>query len=328
MKQQNRKSYSLAIYSELLFIFLLLIGMVALFLFLFDSAFPVFKYSLLCIKIITCVILIASIIGLIHIIRIWRKGSLSTLSNYKKITYSLICLLWSFLFLSSIEYLIYIHNKDKFNIENNYINAFTEDKISSLRQEIEHCKKYVDSYNHIYDGLMNKEYVEYHSIDDFYFIVINGDTIELKIQQRQKPGTGTVGMRFDRGINSAEPIGIALKNEPYNSFHPRSEAILKSMQKNDNIKCDELRLLVSQKREMYQDRIEEYKVILEGEVVITFGDFIIYNIFNPSITGNKTHIFIRLIFLLQAIVITFFSGYIYQTLYKILDGEKYNNPEH
>lgn len=85
--------------------------------------------------------------------------------------------------------------------------------------------------------------------------------------------------------------------------------------------------MVHQKIKSYQDRIKEYEAILEDELVITFGDFVIYSIFNSSITGNKTHIFIRLIFLLQAIVVTFFSGYIYQTLYKILDGENKKTPE-
>ena len=75
----------------------------------------------------------------------------------------------------------------------------------------------------------------------------------------------------------------------------------------------------------YENKINSYNIILSSELTISFWDFIIYNIFNPSITGNNTHILIRFIFLLQAIIITFISGYIYQLLYKILDGD--NKPE-
>lgn len=316
------------IHLELFTTFLLLVGVVVLLSSLFDSVFPVFKYSLLSIKITTYFILTVLLVLLIYVIRSWRKRLLKTLSNHRKITYSVICLSVSFIFLSSIEYLIYIQHKDKFNIDDNYTNALTKAQIFSVRQEIEHCKRYVNTYNHIYKGLKNKEYVEYHRIDDCYYTVINGDSIELNIQRRQMPGTGTLGItRIDKGIDNAESIGISLKDESYNLSHPRSNVMLESMQKSNNINGDELRLLVSQKIEMYQDRIEEYKKILQNEVVITFGDFVIYNVFNPNITDNKTHIFIRLIFFLQAIVVTFFSGYIYQTFYKILDGEEFKGPK-
>ena len=99
------------------------------------------------------------------------------------------------------------------------------------------------------------------------------------------------------------------------------------MRQSDSINSDDFQILVHQKIENYQNKIHECNAILEDGLVITFGDFVIYSIFNPSITGNKTHIFIRLLFLLQAIVITFFSGYIYQTLYKILDGKDKKEPE-
>lgn len=328
MKHPNWKLYRLTIYIKIGFIILCFIGIIVLFLFLLDSTFPTFKYSLLCISIITYSILIGSTIGLIVVIKRWRNKSLSILSNYRKILYSLLFLLLSLLLLSSSEYLIYINNKDDFNIENNYVRTAISGKINDITYEIKYCKKYVDKYSNIYEVIKNKKLLGYTNINDFYFTIINGDTLEIRVQKRiPLPGTGTNGIYIIEGLNNAENVGILLKNESCNISHPTSKAILESMQQNDSINGNDFRLLVHKKIEMYQDRIKEYKTILEDGIVITFGDFIIYSIFNPSIIGNKTHIFIRLIFLLQAIVITFFSGYIYQTLYKILDGKDIKEPE-
>lgn len=322
MKRPNWKLYYKMNRIGLWFILLCFVGVFILFLFLYDSTYPVFKYSLLYISIIAYSILIASTLGLIIIIKSWKNKSLSTLSNHRKILYSLSFLLLSFLILSSIEYLIYINDKDKFNIENNYVTTSTRDKMLNITKEIKCYKKYVEKYNRIYEELKNKEYLGYTNTDDLYFTVINGDTIDIKVNEKKPfPGTGTNGV-YIKGINNAEDIGILLKNESYNISHPTSKVILKSIQKNDSINGNDFRLLVHQKIEKYQNVINEYNTILENELTISFGDFIIYNIFNSNITGNKTHIFIRLIFLLQAIIITFFSGYIYQTLYKMLDGEE------
>ena len=261
-------------------------------------------------------------------IRGWRKNPVNTLSNHKKIIFSVSCLFSLLFFLSSIEYISYINNKEEFNIENNFINDSIRDKVLNLRKEITYCKSYINAYYHISEELKKKEYIGYSNIDDFYFTVINDDTIEIKLNERRPhPGGGINSVYINKGINDAEDIGILLKNESYNISHPTSKVILKSMQQKDSIKGDDFSLLVHQKIERYQNRINEYQKMLEDEVVITFGDFIIYSIFNTSITGNKTNIIIRLIFLLQAIVVTFFSGYIYQTLYKILDGEDNQKPK-
>lgn len=313
---------------ELGFIILCLIGTTVLFLFLFDSTFPIFKYSLLCINIIASTILIVSTIGLIVTIKNWRKKLLCSITNYAKIKYSSSCLILSLLLLSSIEYLIYIHNKYNFNIDKNYIQTSVNDKIFDIKREIKSCEKYINEYLHIFEELKNKEHIEYSNTNGLYFTVINDDTIEIKIYEKVPlPGTGTNGIYIKPSLNNAESIGISLNDESGHISHPTSKVILKSMRQNDSISGNDFRLLIHQKIKSYQDRIKEYEAILEDELVVTFGDFVIYSIFNSSITGNRTHIFIRLIFLLQTIVITFFSGYIYQTLYKILDGEDNKEPE-
>lgn len=322
MKCQNWKLCSLIRHIYLWLPFLCLAGTVVLLLFIFDSTFPVFKYSLLCTNIITYTILIISTIALIVAIINWRKKLLNNISNYSKILHSSLCLIFSFAILSSIEYLIYINNQKIFYLEKDYIQTSVNDKIFDIKREIKSCEKYINKYLHIFEELKNKEHIEYSNANDLYFTVINDDTIEIKTQRKRPlPGEGTNGIDFETEWSNAEDISISLKNEPYNITHHSSKTILKSLQQNDSISGKEFRLLVHQKIKSYQDRIKEYEAILEDELVVTFGDFVIYSIFNPNITGNNTHIFIRLIFLLQAIVVTFFSGYIYQTLYKILDGE-------
>ena len=325
MKRPNRKLYRSKL--ELEFIILCLIGTTVLFLFLFDSTSPIFKYSLLCINIITSTILIALTIGLIYAIKNWRKKLLNNISNYSKIKYSSSCLILSLLLLSFIEYLIYIHNKDNFNIDKNYIQTSMNAKILDIKREISYCDEYMNKYIHIIEELKNKKYITYNNTNDYYFTIINSDTIEIDIYRKETIGSGTNGIYIKPSLNNAESIGISLNNESGHISHPTSKVILKSMQQNDSISGNDFRLLVHQKIKSYQDRIKEYEAILEDELVITFGDFVIYSIFNSSITGNKTHILIRLLFLFQTIVITFFSGYIYQTLYKILDGKDKKSPE-
>lgn len=327
MKRPNWKLYRLIVRIDLGFLFLCLIGLIVLLLSLYDSTFPVFKYSLLCISLITYFILIISSIWFIAVIKSWRKRPVSTLSNHKKAKYSISCLLSLFLLLSSIEYLSYINNKEKFNIENNYIKDSTRSKILDIKNKIKHCKSYINAYNHISEKLKGKKYIGYNNIDDFYFTIIDSDTIEIKINRKETIGSGTNGIYINSGLDHAENIEIFLNKEFGHISHPTSKTILKSMQQNDSINGIEFNDIIHQKIQRYQDKLKEYQIILEDEVVITFGDFVIYSIFNPSITGNKTNIFIRFIFLLHAIVITFFSGYIYQTLYKILDGENNKKPK-
>lgn len=325
MKRLNRKSCNLTILRVLWLPLLCLIGIIILLLFLFDSTFPVFKYSILCINIITYAILIASTIGLVILIKYWRKEFLDTISNYRKIFYSSLCIILFLFFFSSCEYLIYIHNQNSFNIENEYIQTSINDKISDVKKEINYCEAYMNDYIHILEELKNKKHIGYSSIDNSYFTIIHDDTIELKINKKRTIGAGSTGIYIDFGLDDARDIGISLRNELYKMSHPSSKAILESMKRNDSINVNDFRILINEKIDRYNNRIKEYKTILENELVITFGDFIIYNLCNSNITGNKTHIIIRLIFYLQAIVITFFSGYIYKTLYKMLDGKEHNN---
>lgn len=151
MKCQNWKLCSLMRHIDLWFPFLCLVGMVVLLLFIFDSTFSVFKYSLLCANIITLTILIVSTIVLIVAIRNWRKKLLNNISNNTKIIYGSICLIFSFVILSSIEYLVYINNQKNFYLEKDYIQTSVNDKIFDIKREIKFCEKYINEYLHIFE---------------------------------------------------------------------------------------------------------------------------------------------------------------------------------
>lgn len=97
-------------------------------LYIFDNIFPAFKYSVLCLKIITWIFLISSLAILLVMIRKTQEKHFHSFSNRKRILYSFSYLSFSLLFLFSIEYLIYIDNKEFYNIEKKYITNSVIDK--------------------------------------------------------------------------------------------------------------------------------------------------------------------------------------------------------
>jgi hypothetical protein len=260
-----------------------------------------------------------------------RKERFCSFSKRSKIVYSLSYLFLSLTFLFSIEYLIYVDNKESFNIENGYIKNSLIDKVNTIHENIAYCKGYIHEYNKILKNIKSNSYIHYINSNNLFYTIICSDTIQLRLHRKVNPsGVGMIHNRFEkrkRLFEGVREVGISLNDESYNLSHPSNNAILESMISSDSINANLLQQLIKDKIKFYSKRVTSYNKVLNNELTISFCDFIIYNIFNPSITGNKTHIFIRLLFLLQAIVVTFFSGYIYQTLYKILDGEDKNNPE-
>ena len=259
-----------------------------------------------------------------------QKKHFHSFSNWTKVIYSISYLFLSLSFLFSIEYLIYIDNKEYFNIENGFINNSLIDKVNTIHENIAYCEGYIHEYNRILRNTQSNSYIHYINSDDLFYTIICSDTIQFRLHKRPNSGVAISHGRFhksDRLFDGIRNVGISLNNESYNVSHPSNNAILESMKNSDSINANLLQQLIKDKIKFYSKRVTGYNKVLKNELTISFSDFIIYNIFNPSITGNKTHIFIRLIFLLQAVVITFFSGYIYQTLYKILDGEDNKKPE-
>lgn len=326
MKRPNWRLYFLLNKIEIGVYIVILIGIIIVLLFLYDDIFPAFKYSMLCLKILTWTFLISLLYILLVIIRKARKEHFYSFSNWTKVIYSISYLFLSLSFLFSIEYLIYIDNKKYFNIENGYINNSLIDKVNTLHENIAYCEGYIHEYDRILRNIKSNTYIHYINCDDLFYTIICSDTIQFRLHRRSNSGVAT-SHRRDSFFDGVRNVGISLNNESYNLSHPSNDAILESMKNSDSINANLLQQLIKEKIKFYSKRVTGYNKVLKNELTISFSDFIIYSIFNPSITGNKTHIFIRLIFLLQAIVITFFSGYIYQTLYKILDGEDNIKPE-
>ena len=257
-------------------------------------------------------------------IRKTQEKHFHSFSNRKRILYSFSYLSFSLLFLFSIEYLIYIDNKEFYNIEKKYITNSVIDKTNKLQESIAYCDSMIYEYRRVYRNIAPNSYIPYTNCDDIFYTCIGFDTIQIHLNRIPNSGTVMYYNRFNkrnRLFHGVREVGISLKNESYSVSHPSNKAILESMKRGDSINGKHLLQLVKENIQFYNNRINSYNKVLNDESTISFWDFVIYNMFNSNITGNKTHIFIRLIFLLQAIVITFFSGYIYQTLYKMLDGE-------
>lgn len=331
MKRPNWRLFFLLKEIEIGVYIVILIGGIIVLLFLYDDLFPTFKYSILRLKLLTWTFLISLFSILLIMIRKARKKHFHSFSNWTKVIYSISYLFLSLSFLFSIEYLIYIDNKKYFNIENGYINNSLTDKVNTIHENIAYCEGYIHEYNKILKNIKSNSYIHYINSNDLFYTIICSDTIQLRLHRKTNPaGRGIINNRFEkrkRLFDGVREVGISLNNESYNLSHPSNNAILKSMKSSDSINTNLLQQLINDKIKFYSKRVTSYNKVLNNELTISFCDFIIYNIFNPGITGNKTHIFIRLLFLLQAIVLTFFSGYIYQTLYKILDGEDNMRPE-
>lgn len=330
MKRPNRKLLSSFNKIEMGVYIVILIVTIIMLLYIFDNIFPAFKYSVLCLKIITWIFLISSLAILLVMIRKTQEKHFHSFSNRKRILYSFSYLSFSLLFLFSIEYLIYIDNKEFYNIEKKYITNSVIDKTNKLQESIAYCDSMIYEYRRVYRNIAPNSYIPYTNCDDIFYTCIGFDTIQIHLNRIPNSGTVMYYNRFNkrnRLFHGVREVGISLKNESYSISHPSNKAILESMKSGDSINGKHLLQLVKENIQFYNNRINSYNKVLNDELTISFWDFVIYNMFNSNITGNKTHIFIRLIFLLQAIVITFFSGYIYQTLYKMLDGENTTKPE-
>ena len=82
-----------------------------------------------------------------------------------------------------------------------------------------------------------------------------------------------------------------------------------------------IKTLIGKKIQYYKNRKDHFIQILEKDSHISFRDFLIICLLDQGVIDSKANIFIKLLLVIQAIIITFISGYIYQIVYKILDGE-------
>ncbi len=247
----------------------------------------------------------------------------SSLCNSSKLFYSIIYLGLSVVLIGCIEYLIYQYDKDQFSIEQRYLDKSTQDRIESITAELEIYQYYRNKYEQLASTVSPTKDYDCQKVNNRIITLIDGDTLIIHLH-RTSPVTPKSHIRHKKdeidyyGVRS---IGIFTPDESYNLLHPSSRKALNSMKLNGYIQGTDLVELINEKKQFYNQHCVKYKELLAGNQVITFRAFLIYSFFNYSSIANGTNVIIWILVLLQTIIITFLSGYIYKTLYKIMDGE-------
>ena len=159
--------------------------------------------------------------------------------------------------------------------------------------------------------------------DEKYFLVINSDTIQIRLHKRagMAPPMHIREQGKEYDFYGVRECGISLKNESYNLSHPASRDLKTDILSCDSVLGKNIKTLIEQKVQYYKNRKDRFCQILEKDSRISFGDFLIICLLDQDAIDGKANIVIRLLLLIQTIIITFLSGYIYQIIYKILDGE-------
>ena len=256
---------------------------------------------------------------------IWNKAPLSKFkerSNSSKILYSIMYLILSVGFIWCIEYLIYQKNRDLFVIEQEYINKSMLDRSNYINTELEYYQTFETIYKQIACNILLKEY-QIIKLKDKIYLPIESDTLILHLNKLNSMAPRSIPHRNkeDMDYYGVRTIGVSLPNESYNISHPSSREILNQVKQNGIVRGDKLKELISQKITFYHQRCNNLKILLINEDTISFISFLCYNIFNYSFIAKSTSFIVLSLVLIQTILITLISGYIYSTIYKILDGE-------
>lgn len=247
----------------------------------------------------------------------------SSLCNGSKLFYSIIYLALSVGFIGCVEYLIYQYDKDQFSIEQRYFDKSIQDREESITTELEIYQYYRNKYEQLASTVSPTKDYDCQKVNNKIITLIDGDTLIIHLH-RTSPMTPKSHIRHKKdeidyyGVRS---IGISTPDESCNLLHSSSRKALNSMKLNGYIHGVDLVELINEKKQFYNQHCVKYKELLAGNQVITFWAFLIYSFFNYSSIANGPNVIIRILVLLQTIIITFLSGYIYKTLYKIMDGE-------
>lgn len=301
---------------------LLLIICLGLMLSLIDTTAPHFKHSIAAAYILAGVI--AFICVLFFALYIWKikLSVFQSFTKFKKVRDSLLFLITFFMFISSIEYLIYLNNHDEFNLVSQMDNDKSDLKKEKLNNLIEEALSYESVYSSIHDKINpNSKYYVFLDKKD-YLTLVENDTII--IHRSLYPGmTPKIGFRKNeqRDFENVRSCQISIKNERDLLAHPESREIRNQLIDCDSINGESLKDLVQRKIEYYQILQSNYRNVLLESDRLSFGKFIGYCFSYNDIIGKNTSIYIRLLIILEAFVMTFIIGYLTQLLYKVLDGE-------
>lgn len=320
MKPNNITEQKIGLTFIGLFIFLFFIFIC----FFIDSSYPDIKHKILFSNITLCVFIIVIII--IFILLCKRKP----LSKFKKITYkwrvlyALIYLILSFGFIWCIEYLIYLNNKDQFNIESEYIENSIRNKEHYILSELEYYQHFKHSYSKLVSEILSTNKYELFNINDDVLIPLQSDTLIVHFNRISPmvPSTPSRKKREKINYEGARSLGISLKEESHNLSHPSStRQTLEFVKKNGYIEGKDLINILNQKIKFYNQRCLLFENLLENNQYISFTDFLIYNAFNYSTMSSGMNVIIRFLILIQTVIITFGSGYIFKNAYNWIDND-------
>lgn len=302
----------------LVFIVMFILLWVFLLLLLIETAYPDIKYRILISGITIGVIALMFLLGIIYLCRKAPLSKFYLFCNKSKICHSVLYLFFTVGFLWCIEYLFYQKNKEQFIIDQEYLDNSTLNRTKNIYAELEIYQQFKNTYKELASAILPIKNYDYLKINNKIYILVEGDTLIIHLNRR--PMSSINYHHNDEvayyGVHS---IGISTPKEPYNQLHPSSCKILEHMKKNGNIHGSDLIELMYQKVQFYNQRCVRHEEILSNNQTISFPAFLTYNLFNYSSIAKGTNILVRILILLQTILITFISGYIYKTLYKILD---------
>ena len=237
--------------------------------------------------------------------------------------YSFAFLFYSLLIITPIEYILFLKNIDSVTIDKEILEYSIQDDLDNINNHIGINERYESIYDNILQNICDStSYLCYYE-DEKYFLVINSDTIQIRLHKRagMAPPMHIKEHGKEHDFYGVRECGISLKNESYNLSHPASRDLKTDILSYDSVSGKNIKTLIGKKIQYYKNRKDHFIQILEKDSHISFGDFLIICLLDQGVIDSKANIVIKLLLVIQAIIITFISGYIYQIVYKILDGE-------
>lgn len=323
MKKPNCKLYFRLAYIELTVMILSCVAAIVGLLFILDTTYPFFKYTSLFSYIVCFTLVIATLIRLGFIAKKFKLEKFQQASKKTKLKYSFAVLFYSLLAITSVEYVLYLKNIGNVTIDKDIVEYSIQDDIDNINNHIGINERYESLYTKISQNICDTTSYLCYCENEKYFIVINSDTIQIRLHKKAGV-TPPVHMRQqskEYDFYGVRECGISLKNESYNLSHPASHNLITDIISCDSVSGKNIKTLIEQKVQYYKNRKERFCQILEKDSHISFGDFLMICLLDQGVIDGKANIVIRLLMVIQAIIITFVSGYIYQIIYKILDGE-------
>lgn len=319
----NYKLYFRLKFIELIGVVLVCILALVGFLFVLDTIYPFFKYTTLFSYIICISFITVALIRLGFIVRSFKLEKFQQASKTIKLRNSFAVLLYSLLIITSIEYILYLKNIANLMIDRDVLEYSIQDDIDNINEYISVYKQYECQYDKILQNICDSTFYLCRYEDEEYYIVINNDTLQVRLHHRSNTAPPMLVRKRGKGHDffGVRECGISLKNENYNLSHPASSDLKTDIISFDGIWGKNIRELIERKIQYYKNQKERFFQVLDEERHISFGDFLINCLLDQGVINSQANIIIRLLLVMQAVIITFVSGYIYQLLYKVLDGE-------